>query len=176
MPGCLSCLLKWEEKPSAHLLPTLARFTEWGRLAIVAFYSLLRPWVEGLLGNNSRPGAMNLSVWGNALPVSPLLIGLNSVLPEQAGWSSEIGLLANQLLTKGGGIVPDRIRTGVKIDHLCISGRNIKNLYNYFGESFDNTEDATPYIIVIPVRRFYPFFLWWGESFWCGQENLLDKF
>lgn len=58
-----------------------------------------------------------------------------------------------------------------KLDHLCISRRNIKNLYNYFGESFDDTEDATPYIIVIPVLRFYPFFFMVGGQFlvWTGK-------
>lgn len=51
----------------------------------MAFYSLLRPQVEGLLGNSSRAGTRNLRVWGDAVPVSPLLIGLNGVLPKQAG-------------------------------------------------------------------------------------------
>ena len=57
-----------------------------------------------------------------------------------------------------------------KLDLLCISGRNIKNLYNYFGESFDNTEDATPYIIVIPVLRFYPFIFCGG-----GRVSGVDR-
>lgn len=51
----------------------------------MAFYSPLRPQVKGLQGNSSRAGTMNLRVWGDAVPVSPLLLGLNSVLPEQAG-------------------------------------------------------------------------------------------
>ena len=38
-----------------------------------------------------------------------------------------------------------------KLNILCISGRNIKKNYNYFGQLLDNTEDAIPYNTVIPV-------------------------
>ena len=60
-----------------------------------------------------------------------------------------------------------------KLNLLCISGRNIKKNYNYFGPSLDNTEDAIQYITLIPVKDpifFFFFFFSWRKVEVSGAE------